>query len=401
MGERVFEEGYAVRKFLDEQNFRVVDWVSANWQRFDMDGPVDKTIISRALLGQPVRETTVKALEALYQEMRDDPWEWCKPPETVEGLARDFRPLTWWFATLKPPIPEYRFKRLRTQLLPDDMRADVQQRLDEWSSRLRAACDRFKADTRLVRAVQADERPEYQHWVDDGGWRLVSEAEFGFAKSRKLRRRVGDAGLYGCTPEEIGQAYALMDAVRPLPVVQEARLAYAQPRGVPEHDHYSEEVAPWNGDEFEGYEIAQAVIKPAQYVGDREELVTVRHHVCYWWDGERYQVEDLQKFAQVLDGDWREPTRDERDLLETGMKRERITQAEFEANREEWVERLYQSMLDEAKAKPWIYLTAPTREDAEAAFAERLARIDDEAAADERREIARLRMEFKRTLRRR
>lgn len=396
MGSRIFEEGYAVRKFLEEDNSRVVNWLRANWERFGMAGPVDKTIVSRALLGEPVREETVAALEGLVKEMREDPWAWCKPPERIEDLPDDHRPLTWWYDTLKPPLPEYRFKRIRTQLLPDDMRADVQRALDNWSSRLRAACDRFQADTRLVRAMHADIEPEFQHWVDDCGWRLVTPAEYRRASGTKMRRRVGDRGLQGCTAEEIGLAYALADAVRPLPLVKEARLAYAQPRGVPEHDHYSEPVEPWNGAEFEGFEVEDALIKPARYTGDMEERVKVRHRVCYWWDGQRYQVEDVRPFDQVLDGQWREPTQDERDLLETGMTRSLWTRQELEERRDQWINDVHAAQVAEGDSR--------TRKDVEQQFETVLARHNmqsDEAAADERREIARRRIEFKRSLRRR
>lgn len=395
MGE-VFHDHIEVRQFLCGHNKRVENWITQNWSQVEgLNGPVDAARISRALSGQPVAAPIVRALEKLHEDMRGDPWSWCKPPD-VDDLGNDWRPLRWWHETLQPAIPLSRFERIKQFPLRSDEREIVVARLDAWASRLREACDRFQEDTRLVRAVQADISPEFQHWIDEDDLRLVDEQTFERWTGKKLRRRVGDRGLHDCTAEEVGQAFALVDATRPLPLVQEARLAYARPRAIPEHDHLSEPVEPWNGEEFEGVEIKEAVIKSPQYTGYTERRVKGRHRVCYWWDGQRYQVEDVQKFAQVFDGQWREPTRDEKDLLETGMKCTKLTRQEMLDQREAWIDNLVAEYESDGIRR--------TREEVEEQFETVLSQHDaqsDEAAADERREIARRRIEFKRSLRRR
>lgn len=410
---KVFDNAEEVVAFLNRDNKVVENWVNANWGRVDgMTGGVDKSRISRVLSGQPVADHLVDALELMYQEMRADPWEWCKPPD-VDALVDDRRALSWWYETLKPPIPWTRFERARQFPLGDDDRALLAQLLADWSSRLRAACDRFKADTRLVRALESDMNPAYQDWVKEDRWVEVGARLKAQWSGEKRRMRVGSSGLHGMTPEEIGLAYALKDAIRPLPDVQSARLAYAQPRVVPETEHLTEAVEKWNGDEFESWETRIA------WMG---RCVAVRHDVIRYWDGERYAVEDVRPFALISDDDlsedsdkeglghwtdgqfsWREATQDERDILRTGMKREHLTREEFEERhpRDEFIENVVSQTGEHLTGMAAIMFQPETREGAAAQYEARLGSIDESKALDERRELAQRLMRFRLLLRRR
>lgn len=393
---RVFENADNIKQFTLNQNRRVVAWIADNWERLGLSGPIHKATVSRALGGQPVVEVVADALDVLFDEMRADPWAWCEPPADVDHLP-DYAPLSWWYKVLKPPVAWSRFERIGQFPLDGDDRVLTQQRLDDWRGRLKAACDQFKADRALARALLADMRPEFQHWVEDEhGWMLVGSDDYEHTQGRKLRRRVGQAGLHGCTPEQVGLAYALADVPFALPMVEEARLAYARPRVVPEHEHFSEPIEPWNGQEFDGVEIA--VVEKRQ----------VKHRVRYYWAGDRYEIEDVEPFAWVFDQGWRAPTREERDYLETGMTRKTLTREEFLAGKEDWIASVMaQEQADLDAGSFWQRQRFPdgivVREEIEAQFEVVLGRIgdDDEAAADERREIARRRIAFKRRLRRR
>ena len=238
-----------------------------------------------------------------------------------------------------------------------------------------------------------------------------------------FQRRVGNAGLHGRTPEEIGLAYALADTVMPLPLIAEARLLYARPRVVPMPGHYSSPVEPWTGDAFNGFE--QDVVElETGFDEDRAVRITatfdVEHDVTYYWSGDRYEVEDVQRFARIrerqVDQDWRAPTRDERDLLEIGMVRKFLTVEEMQATRAEWVARIW-AQAKEAWARPdreqfstggnrWFKIAdypdgVPVSLIETAFDAEVAALASNEEARDEYQAVSRLRMQFTQRLRRR
>ncbi|GIT86174.1 hypothetical protein [Roseobacter sp. OBYS 0001] len=411
--QRVFDDAEAVRRFTLKQNRRVETWFLENWERLDgITGPIHKSTVSRALTSNPVVEPVAAAMDVLFEEMRDDPWEWCKPPEDVDDLT-NYAPLNWWFKTLSPAMSWARFERAKAHPLVGDERELVQERFDTWRERLRAACDQFKEDRRLVRALEADMNPEYQVWADYGhGWQLaysLEEADRSEKSVRKIKRRAGNPGLHGCTGEEIGLALALADATLTLPDVEGARLTYARPRVVPETDHISEPVEPWNGDEFDGVEVERISPKTDEHEFfkryQKEGVESVRtlhfefmHNVRYYWDGQRYQIEDVQKFVKMREvnfsgrapTEWRDLTDAERLFFETGLIKEQETREEFLAQREEWID----MVLRESDS-------GRTREQVADQFEVVLDWIDDEAVLDEQREINRARLAFRRTLRRR
>jgi hypothetical protein len=327
----IFEGASAVKQFTLGQNKRVLSWLDRNWKRAGLTGPEHKSRVSDALASERVLEPVVKALDLMLDEMRADPWEWCKPPTSVDNLS-EYAPLTWWHAVLAPPVSLDRFGRISSVPLVGDQRIAVQERLDAWSSRLRAACDQFKADQALVQALRADMNPEYQYWIaGDSGWRLGHDGQ---------RHRVGNPGLRGRSPEEIGLAVALFKEAMPLPMIEEARLAYDRPNARPVLDHVSEPVEPWNGREFEGVEWAtdEDVVQKER----RTTYTQVEHRVVYYWDGQRYQIEDLAdgQFVRVRDvetGKWRDTTAKERDLMITRIIRKHETADELLARWDQWI----------------------------------------------------------------
>ncbi|WP_226782536.1 hypothetical protein [Oceaniglobus trochenteri] len=395
----VFQEAEALRQFTLGQNKRVEAWLTDNWEHVGLSGPINKSTVSKALSSMPVVKPVADALDVLFSEMRDDPWAWCEPPGHVEEMP-SYAPLTWWFKTLrlKDGLPWSRFERMPSKPLTDEDRSWVQERLDEWSARLKAACDQFKTDRALVRALEADEDPEFQNWHRiDGEWRMGKKPPRDTAE-KDLRRRVGNAGLYGRSEDEIGLAWALADATITLPDIVEAKLTYSRPRAVSGVTHFSEPIEPWNGQEFDGVEIAEFVYdKP--YTDT--EAYTIKHRVRFYWAGDRYKVEDVEPFAKVKDVDgWRATTAQERDLFMTGIKRKHLTRGEIAAMRDEWIERTW----DVQKAEPSLREQFPDgvpRSFTEEAFERVFREIDEEAAADEQREVARQRMAFMRQLRRR
>ncbi|MFL4471558.1 hypothetical protein ACERZ8_17355 [Tateyamaria armeniaca] len=415
----VFDDGDAMKQFILGQNRRVEAWFLQHWQRLDgITGPIHKSTVSRALTGMPIPSNVANAFDTLFDEMRDDPWEWCEPPETLDNLT-DYAPLSWWFKTLKPPLSWSRFERIKTHPLDGDDLELTQQRLTQWRDALKAACDQYKTDQALARAYQADFEPEFQHWiVEDGEIRLFEGMELAqheagkWSGAKPFRRRVGNPGLYGRSEDEIGLAYALADAVLTLPNVEKACLTYSRPSPVVDTEHFSEPVEPWNGPEFEGIEFDE--FKHTPEYSDHTTW-QVKHRVCFYWDGQQYQAEDVEPFAQVRipkhrndEPEWRVPTADERDLFETGVERKHKTRDElmlvkdefiaqiWENQKESWAENEYGSRFNKQAFPDGV-----PRSCAEDAFEACLGRVDVEAAADEQREVARQRMAFRRRLRRR
>lgn len=402
----VFEHGDELKRFMRNQNKRIEAWIAQNHSDIGLDGPIHKSTVSRALGGFPVVEPVANALDILYSKIRQDPWVWCEPPSDLDNLF-EYASVQWWYDVLKPPVSHYRFERSRKFPLEGADRALVQECFDKWRDNLKAACDQYKIDSELVRALEHDESPEYQYW---DGLELVTLEHYELAKddprgrSKVTRHRVGNAGLLGRTDEEIGMAWALADVVISLPLVDEARLSYTRPNPVSNVEHFSEAIEPWNGQEFEGIE----------YRSSEHSNLSARGTVRYYWAGDRYKVEDIDPFAHVAEFtgpseemEWREPTARERDLLETGMFIDASDTREYlQANRDAIVDEQWERWKDRWNtefAMKKEYPEGVPRDAVEQVFELRLERADEVSAekADERREIARRRMAFKRQLRRR
>lgn len=402
----IFEHGDEVRRFLRGRNRVVEGWLNKNWARLDveMTGPVTRETVSKALGGGGILEPTFKALHILRDEIRADPWSWCKPPERIEDVEgiRDYAEYSWWYDLLKPTIPFHRFERMPKHPFPADESEFLQERLDAWSSRLRAACDQFMTDQALVRALRADMNPEFQFWgLEDSGWRLGGTGQ---------RHRVGNPGLHGRSPEEIGLAVALSRVPLPLPLIEEARLAYDRPNASPVHDHVSEPVEPWNGLEFEGVEwvLDEDVVQKER----RTTYTQVEHRVVYYWDGSRYQVEDVAdgQFVRMKDGqNWRDTTAQERDLMITRIIRKHETADDLLARRDQWIANDWAEKQAEWSGGGMMAVLArrefpdgvPESEAVrafESTLAHRLGNLD---AMHEQEDLARARSEFKLWLRRR
>ncbi len=417
----VFLRGDDVRQFLRGRNKIAEAWVARNYERLGLDGPIHASTVSRALGGYTVAQIVVDAMDKLYDEIRNDPWKWCKPPQDIDDLC-EYASARWWHETLDPPVSKSRFDRIKQQPLTGADREVVQTRFDAWRDKLKAACDQYMKDAELVRAFEADDDPEYQYWTrrEDGSlfmWGFVPETERdGWQRDpdgSNFKRRVGNAGLLGRSQEEIGMAWALTDVDMTLPIVDEARLSYSQPEPVPNPPHHSTPVEPWNGEEFDGYEVSYFSIEGKVH-GDPEIRLKVRNEVRYYWVGDRYDVYDVKPHTMVAEtddfrrlSDWREPTDAECELIETGMYRKYETLDEFMATADAWKQRLLGSIFENAGLLGRERLKAEYPDgnympEVEARFEGRLkiARENDAMARDEQEEIARRRMKFWKGLRR-
>lgn len=388
----IFEGASAVKLFTLGQNKRVLSWLDRNWKRAGLTGPEHKSRVSDALASERVLEPLVKALDLMLDEMRADPWAWCKPPTSVDDLS-EYAPLTWWHAVLAPPVSLDRFGRISSVPLVGDQRLAVQERLDAWSSRLRAACDQYMADHALVRALRADDAPEYQYF---GG----------------RRGRVGNPGLYGRSPEEIGLAYALAQQDMPLPLIEEARLSYDRPKASPVHDHVSEPIVPWMGLEFEGVE--EGDWEHVVWKLNRATYTRVQHRVVYYWDGSRYQIEDVEggQFVRVYDAEKREwipTTPKQKDLMITRIIRKHETADELLARRDQWIADEWAEKQAEwagaGMSAVWVRRDFPDgvpESEAVRLFEAAVARArSSHEVCAEQEDLARARSKFKRGLRRR
>ncbi len=407
---RVFAHGDEVKNLVRGSNKRVENWIARNWQRCEgLTGPIHKSSVSDVLRGNNVVEPVANAMDIMFQEMLEDPWVWCEPPTLVEDLS-DYAPLAWWYQVLNPPIPFSTFERMGSNPLKAAQREVTQTRLDAWVSRLRAACDQYSADQALVRALRADMNPTYQYWVvEDSGPRLVSGEREMRLGPKGFKRRAGNPGLHGRTPEEIGVAYALADADLPMPLVGKACLAYERPRAAPIHDHPSVPVEPWNGLEFEGVERNQWEDKCD--LGLRFE---VEHRVLYYWDGQQYRVADFDwssRFARVRQdgGEWRAPTPKEEVLMKLEVDRQHETTDELLARRDQWIADTWASKKADWEGEGLGGIMQRQNQpdgvpesEAVAAFEAHLERTClSQDVRDEQDLLARRRIEFMRKLRRR
>lgn len=372
-----FEQHDEVRMFIRGRNQIVETWLHDNGHRVNL-GPVSSDTLSKALRGLPVLEPLPQALALMLDDMRRDPWAWCEPPERIEDVdgLRAYAGYPWWYALLKPTVPMSRFERMPKHPLPPDEAEYLQERLSDWSRRLRAVCDQHKRDHDLVEALRWDMKPEYQKWVvEDSGWR----------EGVGTRRRIGNPGLRGRSADDVARAYALDKITLHLPMIEDARLFYKCPDVVPVHDHESEPVEPWNGQEFEGVEWDYW--EDARTPGIRSEYLQVEHRVVYWWDGSRYQIEDVEKFVRVRTplGQWRVPSLQDRDLMITGIQRKHKTVDELLARRDQEM-----AELSKDPEKAVVLFDA---------MVERLRTNQD--AIDEARDVARLRAHIRQGWRRR
>lgn len=406
----IFENGDEVRIFMRGRNQIIVKWLTDNAARLKLPGAPHPGNVSRALVGGPSSESLVQALNVMLDEMRHDPWAWCEPPERIEDVEglQDYASYKWWYDLLRPTVPFSRFERMPKHPLQADEAEFLQERLSDWRSRLKGACDQYRADFALVEALRADMNPEYQRWVqEDSGWRLVG--------SDGQERRVGNPGLHGRSADEIARAYGLLRDVfpMPLPLVAEARLIYERPEGVEMDDFYSEPVEPWNGQEFEGVEWAMWEDFRAKDDMGRPKFLQVEHKVVYYWDGSRYQVADVDGGqyvrARPFLGKWHETTPKERDVMISRINPKHPTMDELLATRDQWVADTWASHKEDwAKNERWSPFNQTNYPDGVPesvaaglfeAMVERLA-ADPEARAEQKAIVA-ARRNFKLGLRRR
>lgn len=405
----VFAEADIMKQFILGQNHRVVSWITANWERCDkLTGPITKSTVSNALLSKPIVAPVANAMDILLDEMQADPWAWCKPPDNIDNLS-EYSPLAWWYKVLKPAVSWTRFKRINKFPLEGADRELTIEALDKWSAKLKAACDQFKIDCALVKALEIDEDPEYQHWLKKDGELSLVNPFYAPGKKEAFRRRVGNAGLHGRSEKEVGLAWALADKTITLPDIEGAKLLYSRPRVVRNTPHTSEPVEPWNGDEFDGDEYDNEVKVTFDF---RPEVnFDVKHRVCYYWHIDRYEVEDVEPFAMIkikgVDMEYCAPTQNERDLLETGMHRTLESKEEASVGKDTWIDNLW-----EERKKSWefggngiftkeAYPDGIPRSAIEDHFDNVIERIDMEKVTDEIREISNRRFKFRRQWRRR
>lgn len=394
----VFTHAEAVRRFTLEQNRRVEDWLARNRERVGLATTPSAGTISNALAGKQVSAELVSALNLMVQEMRADPWAWCEPPNEVEAFS-DYAPLRWWhrILDLKDDIPMSVFARVGTLKLSDERYRILAKRFDSWFFRLRAACDQYKADRALVQALAADEDPEFQAFcLVDGEWRLGA-AHAGTVERRELHR-VGNPGLHGRSLEEVGMALALQSVSMSLPDIERACLTYARPEPERIDEWHSDPVEPWNGIEFDGVEYHQGGMEFENVAKPPSDPTLWR--VRFWWDGERYQVEDVEPFARVKqDGQWRDTTQQEREFWITGME-PMETRADLLDRKDAWIDEVLQSR----NASPtWQdrmnYPDGVPREVIEKQFEVVLSRICESEAAQHNAESERRLRRFRRGLR--
>lgn len=377
-----FAQAEELRRACLGQNKRVEEWIAQNWRRIGLESAIEKTSIQRALSGRPVKSETVRALDAMLAAIYDDPWAWFEPTNDPARFSQ-YAPLDWWYDTLElreDQIPRSIFKHVQTRPLSDDQYQVLDRHYRDWVGRLRAACDAFKRDRELVRAVQADLSPERQTVAGKSG-------------------RVGNRGLHGRPLEDVAMALALINVDMTLPEIERACPTYQRPDPMPVDAWVSEPVEPFAGDEVEDFEWHDVIRKqPHEWRTPPIEPPPYQSNwlVRHWWDGSRYQVEDVMPFAQVREnGVWRDTTQEERVRWITGMERME-TRAEYleRVDKGEWVANLLSS--------PGALKFAVDKEaEAEARWQSLVDRIDDEAARENNAERERRLVMFNLTLRRR
>lgn len=387
---QTFTQAEELRRACLEQNKRVERWLAVNWQRVGLESAVDKATISRALSGRPVRAEIVDALDTMIAEIYDDPWAWLEPPNDPSRFSQ-YAPLDWWYSTLdlhEDQIPRSIFKRIQTRPLSDDQYRILDRHWRDWVGRLQAACDAFKRDRELVRAVEADLNPEYQTVAGKSG-------------------RVGNPGMIGKSLDEVAMALALTNIDMTLPDIERACSTYQRPDPITVDSWVSEPVVAFAGDEVEGFEWRDIIrkdrdpfkrLEPPVEPPARESHWRVRHR----WDGSRYQVEDVLPFAQVLqDGKWRDTTPEERERWITGLDRKQ-TRADLMAQKDEWIDDVWESRRTNTNWQDRLkWPDGIPREAIEQQFDVMLSRIDDEAARENNADLERRLMKFNLTLRRR
>ncbi len=389
---QTFEHAADLSAFLLGRNHRVEQWLADNRERIPHDTPTSKTTVSNALAGKPVSTLMVEALTMMWSDIRNDPWAWCEPPNRLERLS-EYAPLKWWYNLLRlDDIPWSVFQRINTVELSPERALIVKERYDNWYHRLRRACDQFKQDRDLVRALEADDDPEFQTFYErDGEW-------FDQPPGRAVTGRVGNAGLRGRSREEIGVAIAMQDMNLPLPDIERACVTYERPEPVPVDAWASEPVEAFMGDTFDLFEERSSGALPDVRGFVERPSGPFLFQLRASWDGSRYQFEDVQPFARVFEaGEWRDTTPEERELWITGLER-RPTRAQLAdelGDREAWIERL---LADPPRS---MLLAKDKRALAASRYDNLLDRIDDREVMRHNLEIdARVR-KFNRGLRRR
>lgn len=352
--------------------------------------------------------SATKVFDAIHALAVRNPWLFCEPPESID----DLRPRDWWFETLalEDVIGRTTWANYNDQKRPlsDDLRAKVQERLDDYRNRLRAACTNQEWDARLLVGFTQEVEPDYsgynRRW--DGTWYVASSVDAAtrhfFTREESLQEVVATM-----RPADARRVAVRAHALSKIEMTLIDRATATQTYSVEvtrEDEDWAGEWWARVGDDLPNVpkpflgethvNVGERTRTGRTMVKGKEQTRTVDYRLesDFVWTGRRYQEGPSRVVAVKRGSDWLEPTEDDLLVIEHGI----VWEFSHESKDELWAywvegnkdssEPDSEELLRARFEKRWAEHIAPSREQEEAARAERIAearKVAEEHAARE------------------
>ncbi len=337
-------------------NQPALDWVTDNGQAFGMHSAGSDTLISRALNGKAIASQAADCLNDMHDQMIADPLGWIDMPDDLEDLPK-FASMRWWYDTLKPSTPLNTWNLFPKRELSDARFEEAFKLLDQWRDNVEELCRDHVQDRALFAAYWSDHRgAQFEDWRRCDGmlWRAEDFSSAYMPKDfEDVPVRVQPFGMHnilkdafdaGASKEELVNLAARAFAIRKIEILLPNLSSLTPGYVVPELDAASmrwgqdlvddamqsdfadyQDSGAWNGDEWE-------IELPNKKYGRTEVW-------RYKWDGQKYQIELVEFCHHVFDKrrldveEWRVPTKEEREIAETGVEPIKLRDLDDETRR--------------------------------------------------------------------
>lgn len=312
------------------------EWIEPYQEHLGIEAKSVQSYISFWLSDSPrLPDYAKRAFDAINSLAVRDPWQFCAPPDTVEGL----RPRDFWHDALglEGIVAKTTWNNQNDddRKLSDVTRAAIEERLDDYRVRMRSACTRQEWDARLLAGIKQEEEPDYLGYDRNvgGAWyssEWVSESTRHFFTREECLQEI----VAKMPPDDARRVAARAHALSRVEMTLINRLTCEQTYSVEITREDEEWAAGWWARVGEDLPDVPVPFLGEHFVNVGKYEVTARSLVDgvpqsrsleykqesdFVWTGRQYKSKNGRITAVKRDGAWVEPTEDDLLLIDLGF----------------------------------------------------------------------------------
>lgn len=312
------------------------DWLEPYRDDLGIEAKSVQSYISFWLSDAPrLPDYAKRAFDAINSLAVRDPWQFCAPPDTVEGL----RPRDFWHDALglEGIIAKTTWNNQNddARKLSDATRAAIQERLDDYRVRMRAACTRQEWDARLLAGFKQEEEPDYFGYDKNAGgaWfssKWVTEATRHFFTREECLQEI----VATMPPDDARRVAARAHALSKVEMTLVNRLTCEQTYSVEVTREDEEWAAAWWAEVGEDLPdvpkpfLGEQFVNVGQYTATARTLaegalqsrsIEYKEESDFVWTGRQYKSKNSRVVAVKRDGAWVAPTEEDLLVIEYGF----------------------------------------------------------------------------------